>query len=60
VEFGEKIRARSIIPGGQSFNPNSKHFADQAQMYLEGKFKDVLFYKEDVLKHAESTYHPGE
>ncbi|MEO6720055.1 MAG: penicillin acylase family protein, partial [Ferruginibacter sp.] len=42
VEFGEKIRARSIIPGGQSFNPNSKHFADQAQMYLEGKFKDVL------------------
>jgi len=27
---------------------------------LDGKFKDVLFYKADVLKHAEKTYHPGE
>ena len=60
VEFGPKIKAKSIITGGQSFEPNSKHFTDQAQMYLDGKFKDVLFYKEDVLQHAEKTYHPGE
>lgn len=60
VEFGPKIKAKTIITGGQSFNPNSKNFTDQAQMYLDGKFKDVLFYKEDVLKHAEKTYHPGE
>ncbi|WP_299289493.1 penicillin acylase family protein [uncultured Mucilaginibacter sp.] len=59
VEFGPKIKAKSVITGGQSFDPNSKHFTDQAEMYLEGKFKDVLFYKEDVLKHAEKTYHPG-
>lgn len=60
VEFGPRIKAKSIITGGQSFDPNSKHFADQAEMYLTGKFKDILFYKEDVLKHAEKTYHPGE
>lgn len=60
VEFGPKVRAKSLITGGQSFNPASKNFTDQAQMYLDGKFKDVLFYKEDVLKHAKSTYHPGE
>ncbi|MGI4021573.1 MAG: penicillin acylase family protein [Janthinobacterium lividum] len=60
VEFGPKIKAKTIITGGQSFDPNSKHFTDQAQMYLNGKFKDVLFYKEDVLKQAEKTYHPGE
>ncbi len=59
VEFGPKIKAKSVITGGQSFNPNAKHFTDQAQMYVDGKFKDVLFYKEDVLKHAEKTYHPG-
>jgi hypothetical protein len=29
-------------------------------MYSKGIFKEVLFYKEDVLKHAEKTYHPGE
>jgi acyl-homoserine-lactone acylase len=60
VEFGQKIKAKSIITGGQSFEPSSKHFSDEAQMFLDGNFKDVLFYKEDVLKHAERKYHPGE
>ena len=60
VEFGKKIRARSLLAGGESGNPLSPHFKDQAQMYSKGEFKDVLFYKEDVLKHAEKTYHPGE
>ncbi|MDP9075842.1 MAG: penicillin acylase family protein [Bacteroidota bacterium] len=60
VEFGTRIKAKTIITGGQSFNPASKHYTDQAGMYIEGKFKDVLFYKDDVLKHAEKTYHPGE
>ena len=60
VEFGTRIKAKTVITGGQSFNPASKHYTDQAGMYIEGKFKDVLFYKADVLKHAEKTYHPGE
>jgi acyl-homoserine lactone acylase PvdQ len=60
VEFGARIKAKTVITGGQSFNPASKHYTDQAGMYIEGKFKDVLFYKADVLKHAEKTYHPGE
>ena len=60
VEFGKKVKAKSLLAGGESGHPNSKHFTDQAAMYTEGKFKDVLFYKEDVLKHAERSYHPGE
>jgi acyl-homoserine-lactone acylase len=60
VEFGKKIRARSLLAGGESGDPGSKHFFDQASMYSKGQFKEVLFYKEDVLKHAERTYHPGE
>ncbi len=60
VEFGEKIKAKSLLAGGNSGDPNSKHFTDQLVMYTKGQFKDVLFYKEDVLKHAERTYHPGE
>jgi len=59
VEFGSRIKAKTIVTGGESFDPNSKHYTDQAGMYLEGKFKDVLFYKKDVLIHAEKTYHPG-
>jgi acyl-homoserine-lactone acylase len=58
VEFGPKIKAKSIMTGGQSFDPQSKHFTDQAEGYINGQLKDVLFYKADVLKHAERTYHP--
>ncbi|HUS01461.1 MAG TPA: penicillin acylase family protein [Chitinophagaceae bacterium] len=58
VEFGKKIKARSIVTGGEGMDPSSKHFLDQAEMYIDGKFKDVLFYKEDVLKHVERKYHP--
>lgn len=60
VEFGEKVRAKSIITGGQSFDPQSKNFNDQANMFLEGKFKDVLFYKQDVINSAVRTYVPGD
>jgi acyl-homoserine-lactone acylase len=59
VEFGTRIKAKTIETGGESFDPASKHYTDQAGMYIEGKFKDVLFYKADVLKHAEKTYHPS-
>ncbi len=60
VEFGKRVVAKSLLAGGESGNSASKHFGDQASMYTKGQFKDVLFYKEDVLKHVERNYHPGE
>ena len=59
VEFGDKIKAKSLLAGGQSGDPDSKHFYDQAQRYAQGKFKDVAFYKEDVIKRAAERYIPG-
>ena len=60
VEFGKKIKAKSLLAGGNSGDPSSKHFTDQLEMYTKGIFKDVFFYKEDVLKHSTRRYHPGE
>ncbi|MDF7817872.1 penicillin acylase family protein [Runella sp. MFBS21] len=60
IEFGPRIKAKSLLAGGESSDPASKHFNDQGEMYAKGKFKEVLFYKEDVLKNAERTYHPGQ
>ena len=60
VEFGPKIKAKSLLAGGNSGDPKSKHFYDQADRYRKGQFKEVLFYKEEVQKNAERTYHPGE
>jgi acyl-homoserine lactone acylase PvdQ len=60
VEFGKKIKAKSLLAGGNSGSVSSPHFTDQLEMYTKGKFKEVLFYKDDIQKHAEKTYHPGE
>ncbi|QHL86017.1 acylase [Nibribacter ruber] len=60
VEFGDRVKAKSMLAGGQSGDPNSPHFDDQAQRYANVKFKDVAYYREDVEKRAKATYHPGE
>ena len=60
VEFGEKVKAKSLLAGGESGDVKSPHFFDQGLMYSKGVFKDVLFYKNDILKNAEKTYHPGD
>ncbi len=60
VEFGKKLKAKTILTGGQSTDPNSPNFTDQADGFVNGKFKDIFFYKEDVEKNKVKTYHPGE
>ena len=59
VEFGKKVKAKSLLAGGQSGDPKSPHFKDQAEMYTRGTFKEVLFYKEDVMRGAKRKYKPG-
>ena len=59
VEFGDKVKAKSMLAGGQSSDVNSPHFSDQSQRYADKDFKEVAFYRDDVLKRAKSTYHPG-
>lgn len=60
VEFGETVKAKSILAGGQNGDPASPHFFDQAQRYADVQFKDVPYYKEDVERSAKRKYHPGE
>ncbi|KEO75718.1 penicillin acylase family protein [Anditalea andensis] len=60
VEFGDKVVAKSLLAGGQSGDPSSQHFTDQAEMYSRGEFKDVHFYREDVLKNKKISYRPGQ
>ncbi len=59
VEFGEKVKAKSLLAGGNSGNAESVHFDDQAQMFVNGQFKEVSFYPEDVKKNAIRVYVPG-
>ncbi|MEO6237155.1 MAG: penicillin acylase family protein [Vicinamibacterales bacterium] len=59
VEFGERVRARAITAGGQSGDPASPHFNDQAKRYSTGDLREVYFYREQLDGHTERTYHPG-
>ena len=59
VEFGEKVRAKAVTAGGESGNPSSPHFNDQAKRYSTGDLRDVYFYRSDLKKHIEREYHPG-
>ncbi len=60
VEFGDKVRARAVTAGGESGNPASIHFNDEAERYTTGNLRKVYFWPEDLHGHTERTYHPGE
>lgn len=59
VEFGDRVKAKSMLAGGESGHPDSPHFLDQAQRYADANFKDVAYYREDVEARAEKKYVPG-
>jgi acyl-homoserine-lactone acylase len=58
VDFGPTIHAKAIMSGGESGDPSSPHFTDQALMFSQGRFRDVFFYPEEVRAHAERSYQP--
>jgi acyl-homoserine lactone acylase PvdQ len=60
VEFGDKVRARAVSAGGESGDPRSAHFGDQAQRYATGDLRDVYFHRDQLKGHIEREYHPGE
>lgn len=59
VEFGDSVRARAVTAGGQSGNPASPHFGDQAERYTRGDLRDVYFYPNQLRSHTERQYQPG-
>ena len=59
VEFGDRVTAKAITVGGLHNDPNSPHFDDQAEMYTQGEFRDVLFYREDIEANLKKEYSPG-
>jgi acyl-homoserine lactone acylase PvdQ len=60
VEFGDRVKAKAVTAGGESGNPTSPHFNDQAARYATGNLRDVYFYRPEVEAHIERQYHPGQ
>ncbi|THD77119.1 MAG: acylase [Phenylobacterium sp.] len=60
VEFGPRVRAFAVTAGGESGDPKSPHFNDQALRYASGDLREVYFWPEQLRGHTERTYHPGD
>ena len=60
VEFTPTVQARSILNYGQSGDPTSPHFFDQAELYARKEFKPAWFAREEVIKNAKRSYTVGE
>jgi acyl-homoserine-lactone acylase len=60
VEFGPRVRAWAITAGGESGNPASPHFDDQATQYAMGELRPVYYYQSQLQGHIERQYHPGQ
>jgi acyl-homoserine-lactone acylase len=60
VEFGPRVRAWAVTAGGESGDPASPHFNDQAANYAMGALRPVYYYKSQLQGHIERQYHPGQ
>jgi acyl-homoserine-lactone acylase len=60
VEFGPRVRALAVTAGGESGNPASPHFNDQAGRYATGNLREVYFYPEQLRGRTERVYRPGD
>ncbi|MEB0259973.1 penicillin acylase family protein, partial [Undibacterium sp. 5I1] len=45
---------------GESGDPASPHFNDQAERYAAGALRPVYFYPDDLAGHIERRYRPGD
>lgn len=55
IDFSDIENSISILPTGQSGNPFSNHYQDQAEMYINGEFRKMLLNKEEIIKNAASV-----
>ena len=48
IDFSDIENSISILPTGQSGNPFSKHYKDQAEMYNRGEFRKMKLNEEEI------------
>ncbi|MRX64849.1 penicillin acylase family protein [Maribacter luteus] len=62
IDFSDIENSMSILPTGQSGNPFSEHYDDQAEMYVKGEFRKMLMNEKEIKETSKSllTFKPTE
>jgi len=54
---GQPVSSRSVQPFGSAITrPDSPHYTDQMQMFVDHELKPVYFWRDDVLENAKRRY----
>ena len=60
VELAAEPKIKTILQFGESGDPASPHWFDQAALYAKKQFKPAWYAQTDVEAHSNCHYHPGE
>jgi penicillin amidase len=52
IDFSDIENSWGILPTGQSGNPFSAHYADQAELYNAGKFRKMKLNKKEIMESS--------
>ncbi|MBT8282772.1 MAG: penicillin acylase family protein [Muriicola sp.] len=55
IDFSDVENSMSILPTGQSGNPFSKYYENQAKMFVAGEFRKMLMNPEEIKETASSV-----
>ncbi len=50
IDFSDIENSWSVLPSGQSGNPMSPHYDDQAELFVNGKFRKMKLNKAEIIK----------
>lgn len=48
IDFSDIENSLSVLPTGQSGNPMSKHYDDQSELFVSGKFRKMMMNKKEI------------
>jgi penicillin amidase len=48
IDFSDIENSWSVLPTGQSGNPMSKHYSDQSELFVNGKFRKMKLNKKEI------------
>jgi acyl-homoserine lactone acylase PvdQ len=60
AELAQNMQSRTVVTFGQSADPASPHWFDQAALFTQGRLKHTWFTRAEITANARRVYRPGD